>query len=73
MMNIKDFVNKNPKEIVMQIVKSNNNPILNNLIHMAEKGDYKGIENFARNIFKEQGRNFDEEMMQLQKFIKDFK
>ena len=52
---------KNPKEAVINMIKSNNNPMLKNLVEMAEKGDMKGIENFARNIYKEQGKDFDQE------------
>lgn len=61
---------KNPKEAVINMVKSNNNPMLKNLVEMAEKGDSKGVENFARNILKEQGRDFDSEM---NNFMKNFK
>ena len=61
---------KNPKEAVINMVKSNNNPMVKNLVEMAEKGDYKGVEDFARNILKEQGRDFDSEMNE---FMKNFK
>ena len=61
---------KDPKQAVMNIAKNNTNPMIKNLIDMAEKGDNQGIENFARNIFKEQGRNFDEEFSE---FTKNFK
>lgn len=61
---------KNPKEAVINMIKSNNNPMLKNLVEMAEKGDTKGVENFARNILKEQGRDFDSEM---NNFMKNFK
>ena len=61
---------KNPKEAVIHMIKSNNNPMLKNLVEMAEKGDTKGVENFARNILKEQGRDFDSEM---NNFMKNFK
>lgn len=61
---------KNPKEAVMSLVESNNNPMLKNLVEMAEKGDYQGVENFARNMYKEQGKNFDEEYQQFQQFFK---
>ena len=61
---------KNPKEAVINMVKSNNNPMIKNLVEMAEKGDTKGVENFARNILKEQGRDFDSEM---NNFMKNFK
>jgi hypothetical protein len=61
---------KNPKNAVINMVKSNNNPMIKNLVQMAEKGDNKGIEEFARNLYKEQGRNFDEE---YSNFINMFK
>ena len=52
---------KNPKDAVLSIVKSNTNPMVKNLVEMAEKGDTKGVENFARNYMKSQGKNFDQE------------
>ena len=61
---------KNPKEAVINMVKSNNNPMVKNLVEMAEKGNSEGIENFARNMFKEQGRDFDSEIKQ---FMNNFK
>ena len=51
---------KNPKEFVINFAKQNSNPMMNNLIQMAEKGDTQGLENFARNMFKEQGQDFDQ-------------
>lgn len=60
---------KNAKETVMEMTKNNNNPVIKNLIKMAEEGNTQGIENFARNIFKEQGRDLDKEMQDLQQFI----
>lgn len=61
---------KNPKEAVISMIKSNNNPMVKNLVEMAEKGDSEGIETFARNMFKEQGRDFDFEIKQ---FMNNFK
>lgn len=52
----------NIKQMVMNMLKNNSNPIFANLIDMAEKGDSKGVETFARNMMKEQGRDFDKEM-----------
>ena len=52
---------KNPKQAVINMIKSNNNPMLKNLVEMAEKGDTKGVENFARNFYAQQGRDFDQE------------
>ena len=61
---------KSPKDAVINMIKSNNNPMVKNLVDMAEKGDNDGIEKFARNMFKEQGRDFDSEIKQ---FMNNFK
>lgn len=61
---IKNMIGVNsPKDIVMQMLQQggNNNPIFNNLIDMANKGDIQGVEQFARNLYKENGKNFDTE------------
>lgn len=57
------FKSGNPKNIVMNMIKNTmgSNPMVKNLIDMAEKGDNKGVENFARNIMKEKGMDFDKE------------
>lgn len=57
------------KQVVMNKIGKNMNPMQQNLINMANKGDVKGVETFARNLLKEQGRNYDEE---FNKFINDF-
>ena len=57
-----------PKGIVKQV--AGKNPMLSNLINMAEKGDNKGVENFARNFLKERNLDYDEE---LKKFKDTFK
>lgn len=59
----------NPKEIAMKLLTQNNNPIFNNLIEMANKGDEKGVEQFARNFFKEQGKDFDKEFGDFKKMF----
>lgn len=61
---------KNPKDAVINMIKSNNNPMIKNLVEMAEKGDNEGVENFARNLYAQQGRNFDEE---FKDFMNNFK
>lgn len=55
------FGSMNPKEIVSKMISNNSNPIVGNLVNMANKGDTKGIEEFARNYMKEQGKDFDKE------------
>lgn len=56
----------NIKNAVLNMLKNNTNPIFANLVQMAEKGDSKGLEEFARNRCKEQGRNFDDEINKFQ-------
>lgn len=60
---IKTMVNakKNPQELVSAMVGNNSNPMIKNLAEMAKKGDNKGVESFARNLFKEKGLDFDKE------------
>lgn len=59
-----------PEQMVMQLLNGNTNPMLNNLIQMAQKGDSKGIENFVRNYFRERNIDFDAELSQ---FMSNFK
>ena len=59
-----------PKGIAMQMLNNNSNHMLKNLVEMAEKGDYQSIENIARNIYKEQGKNFDQEYEQFKQLFK---
>lgn len=61
---------KNPKEAVFQLIKGNNNPIMKNLVEMAEKGDKEGLENFARNLYNQQGKDFDKDFSE---FMNNFK
>ena len=61
---------KNPKDAVINMIKSNNNPMIKNLVEMAEKGNSKGVEEFARNLYAQQGRDFDKEFGE---FMNNFK
>lgn len=68
---IKALMGKNnPEQIATQLMTNNNNPLLTNLVNMAKKGDTKSVEEFARNIYKEQGRDFDSEFSE---FMSNFK
>ncbi len=46
------------------------NPMMNNLIRMAKSGNTQDIESFARNVFREQGRDFDAEFAEFRKNFK---
>ena len=56
-------MNFNPMQmIVNKLTQSfgNNNPMMNNVIGMAQKNDVKGLKEFARNLAKEKGVNIDD-------------
>lgn len=55
----------NPQQLVMNLIRTNSNPIVANLMELAQKGDQTGIEKFARNMCKERGRDFDKEFAQF--------
>ena len=57
---------KNPQQMIMNLM-GKNNPMINNLTNMANKGDTKGIEEFARNICKEKGMDFDKDFATFMK------
>ena len=61
---------KKPKDVVINMIKSNNNPMVKNLVEMAEKGNYKAVEDFARNFYAQQGKDFDKE---FNNFMSNFK
>lgn len=62
---LQNFLSKgaNPKEMVLKAMDfaGGNNPMLNNLIQLANGGNEQQVEQFARNIFKEKGLDFDKE------------
>ena len=55
-----------PQQIINQM-PGNKNPMITNLMNMMKTGDSKSVENFARNIFKEKGRDFDKEFGEFKK------
>lgn len=69
---IKIFINKGgtPEQFLSQALTGNNNPMFSELINMAKKGEQQSIENFARNLFKEKGRNFDKEFSEFRSKFK---
>lgn len=59
-----------PKDMVMKMIENNSNPVFANLIDMANRGDTKGVEEFARNICKEKNIDFDKDFTD---FMNNFK
>ena len=57
-----------PQNILSKM--SINNPMLNNVITMAQNGDTKGVETFARNICQQRGMDFDTEFSKFKQNLK---
>lgn len=62
----------NPQQMAEQMIQSmgGNNPMLGNLMQLAKDGNTKNIEQFARNICKSKGIDFD---TQFEDFMKQLK
>ena len=67
---IKMFKGQNPKQLAMNMAKQSSNPMIANLMKMANEGKSQGIEEFARNIMQERGMDFDSEFAN---FMQNFK
>ena len=60
-----------PRDLLLNFMQKNDsNPMINNLIQMAKNGNTQQVETFARNAFKEQGRDFDKEFAQFKSYLK---
>lgn len=55
---------------MLMMNKLSSNPMFRDLIQKAQKGDKQSVENFARNICKERGIDFDKEFAN---FMSNFK
>jgi hypothetical protein len=66
--NIIQMMRGGPQQLLQQIVGNNqmmSNPMMKNVVGMAQKGDMQGVEQMARNLCKEKGLNADEVMSKL--------
>ncbi|WP_296876816.1 hypothetical protein [uncultured Methanobrevibacter sp.] len=54
---------QNPQQLMMNILqqKSQNNPILNNAMNLAQGGNISALEMLARNLAAQRGLDFDKE------------
>lgn len=59
--------NGNPQQMIINVMRQNSgvNPILNNAIDMAEKGDAQGLEKLCRNLGKERNVDIDQMVNQV--------
>jgi len=62
---------QNPQQLIMSIFQgnSNNNPILQNAINLAQKGDVSALEIIARNLAQQRGLNFDKEFTKFKQMF----
>ena len=64
-MQMMQFIQKggNPQQFVMGMLEeqSQNNPMVANLLNLAKQNKTGDIEQIARNMLKEQGRDYDKE------------
>lgn len=53
----------NPQQLAMSMLqeRANQNPMMQNLLSLAQQGNTPQIEQIARNVVSERGGNFDEE------------
>ena len=56
-----------PQQAIMSMMRqqAGDNPVLNNAINMAEKGDVDGLKNLAHNLGKENGIDVDEKFSEI--------
>ena len=61
----------NPEQIVLSMLQERaaGNPMLETLLQMAQNGDSHGIEQFARNVVKEKGGNFDQQFSNFRRTL----
>ena len=60
---------KNPQQLILNILEGEaaNNPVMDNLLTLAKENRTADIEQFARNLAREQGIDFDKEFSQFKK------
>ena len=63
---------RNPQELVMSMMKNNNinDPQINELISLAEKGDTNSLTKIATDMFAKQGKNFNTEFSNFMSLLK---
>lgn len=72
-MQMMQFIQKsgNPQQFVINMLEqqSAGNPIMSNLLNLAKANKTNDIENIARNMLKEQGRDYDKEFANFKRMF----
>ena len=61
-------MNLNPQDFLQKMMNNNavmQNPVAKNTFEMLKKGDSKGLEQVARNLYQENGVDIDKAMKQI--------
>ena len=63
---------QNPQHLVMNILQqqSQNNPVLNNAMNLAQGGNTSALEMLARNLAAQRGLDFDKEFANFKSQLK---
>lgn len=63
---------RNPQELVMSMIKNNNinDPMINELVGLAQKGDVNSVNKIAENFFGQQGKDFNQEFNSFMSMLK---
>ena len=63
---------KNPQEMAMSMIKNSNinDPMINQLLQLAQSGDIKSMNKIAENFFKGQGLDFNNEFNNFMSMLK---
>ena len=63
---------KNPQEMAMSMIKNSNinDPMINQLLQLAQSGDINSMNKIAENFFKGQGLDFNSEFNNFMSMLK---
>ena len=63
---------KNPQEMAMSMIKNSNinDPMINQLLQLAQSGDINSMNKIAENFFKGQGLDFNNEFNSFMSMLK---
>lgn len=62
---------QNPQQLMLNFLEAEaeNSPMTKNLLTLAKNKDSKGIEEIARNLYKERGLDFDKEFTAFKQLL----
>lgn len=63
---------RDPQQLVMSMIQNNNinDPMINQLVEYANKGDTQKIEEIAKSLFQKQGKDFTSEFNNFMAMLK---